>query len=259
MRVTAASDAANASLRLLSLLCRARHPLSLDDVMRETGLAARQAQNSLRALEAEGFAVAAGGSGLYLIGPKFLHLAKLARSNHFLEQEVRPLLKELADATGETVTFNTYAPGATYSLCVIVEESPAPLHYAVEVGEVKPLHAGSSGRAILAYLSEAEIEAYIEKSGLPAFTSRTITDPEKLRRELTRIRKQGYAMSRGHRVDGAVAIVGSVFDSDGKIYASIVVTTPSYRFRAAQKERIVELVTHAARRISSLVVASDGQ
>ena len=157
------------------------------------------------------------------------------------------------------MTLNTYAPGATYSLCVIVEESPAQLHYAVEVGDMKPLHAGSSGRAILAYLSEDEIERYIEESGLPAFTSRTITDPEKLRRDLRSIRKQGYAMSRGHRIDGAVAIAGSVFDADGKIYASIVLTTPSYRFRPAQKEHTVELVAHAARRISSLVVASDGK
>lgn len=255
---TRSIDGATASVRLLSLLCEAQWPLSLDDVVRELGLPLRQAQKILRVFEAEGFAIADHNTGLHLLGPRFLHLSRLAGSHQSMEHAIRPIMRELARATGETVTYNTYAPGSTHSVCVIVEESPAPLHYAVEVGEVKALHAGSSGRAILAHLTDEEVEDYIAKTGLPAFTARTITDPEKLRVELAKVREQGFAMSRGQRVDGAVAIAGSVFDAGGRIHASLVLTTPSYRFKAENQDRTAELVKQAARRLSGLVTTSDG-
>jgi DNA-binding IclR family transcriptional regulator len=246
-------DGARTLLRLLTSLARSDESLSVDDLTAEHGLAPAAARRALRMLAEEGFAAVDPGSGQYVVGLKFIQLAKLSRGKHLLEREIRPIMRELAQAAGETVTLNTYAPGATSALCVMVEESPAPLHYAVEVGEMKPLHAGSSGKAILAHLSDAAIEAYIERTGLPPLTARTVTDPKALWREIRKIRKQGYARSRGQRLDGAVAIAGSVFDGDGAIHASLVLTIPAYRYRTADAERIVELVKQAASRISDLM------
>lgn len=243
-----------ASVHVLSLMCEAQRPLSTEDIGRELALSARAAEKIVRALEDEGYTAADPATGLHVVGPRLLRMARLARSYRGMEKEIRGIMRELVEATGETVTYNTYSPGTLSSVCVIVEASPAPLHYAVEVGEVKPLHAGSSGRAILAHLSAQEVEDYISRTGLPALTSRTITDSQLLSAELERIRQDGYAMSMGQRVDGAVAIAGSVFDADGRIQASLVLTTPSYRFRTEDQGTVVDHVRRAAQRLSGLVV-----
>ena len=249
---------ARAPLRLLAALAQSTYPLSLDDLMQENSLTLAATQRSLAVLAEEGFATVDPDSGHYLVGVKFLRLLKHARSNHLLEQEIRPIMRELALEAGETVTLNTYEPGATFALCALVEDSPAPLHYAVEVGEMKPLHAGSSGKAILAYLPDNAVDAYIEQTGLPAITPRTITDPATLRREIRRIRKQGYTISRGQRLEGAVAVAGSVFGADDRIFASLVLTIPSDRYRRSDPVRVARLVTDAARRICDVLAAQRG-
>jgi len=251
----AASPDARAALRLLTALAQSTYSLSLEDLMRENAMTLTATRRSLELLAEEGFAAVDPGSGRYRVGVKFLRLLKNARGSHLLEHEIQPIMRELAAEAGETVTLNTYEPGATFALCVLVEDSPAPLHYAVEVGEMKPLHAGASGKAILAYLPDDAVDAYIEQTGLPAITPRTITDREKLWREIRRIRKRGYTISRGQRLEGAVAVAGSVFRPDNRIYASLVLTIPSDRYRRLDPTRIAALVTDAARRISTVLAA----
>ena len=253
---TGGTDSARTLLRLLTSLAQSHDPLSLDELTEENNLAPAAARRALLALSQEGFAAVDLGSGQYVVGPKFLRLARLTRSTHLLEREIRPVIRELAQAACETVTFNTFAPGATSAICMLVEESPAPLNYAVEVGEMKPLHAGSSGKAILAHLSDEAIQSYIERTGLPAVTTRTVTDPAILWREIRKIRKKGYALSRGQRLDGAVAIAGSVFDGEGAIHASLVLTIPAYRYRLADADRLTTMVMETAARISDLMRGS---
>src|SRR5918999_791866 len=59
-----------------------------------------------------------------------------------------------------------------------------------------PLHATSTGKALLAFLPPEELDTAFAQS-LPQFTDRTITDPTELRAELDRVRRRGYAVSRG--------------------------------------------------------------
>ena len=250
---TGGTDSARTLLRLLTSLARSSDPLSIDELAEENHLAPAAIRRALLALSQEGFAAVDTGSGQYVVGPKFVQLAKLTRNAHLLEREIRPVMRELAQAAYETVTFNTYTPPATSALCVLVEESPAPLNYTVEVGDMKPLHAGSSGKAILAHLSDEAIQSYIVRTGLPALTKRTVTDPDILWREIRKIRKKGYALSRGQRLDGAVAIAGSVFDGEGAIHGSLVLTIPAYRYRLADANRLATLVTEAAARITALM------
>lgn len=250
-------DAGASSFRLLALLVKANCPLSLDDIARESGTSVQSAQQALRSLETEGFIIPGAKGDHFVVGPKFIHLAKMTRENHFLEQDVRPIMQELAGSTGETVTLNTYTRGADHSVCIMVEDSPAILHYAMEVGEMKPLHAGATGRSILARLSDSDIQDYIDRTGLPAITPKTITDPKTFWRELNRVRKHGYAISRGQRLDGTVAIAAPVFDAKGDIFGSLVMNSPSYRYETSQEEQTVAKVRHAAGRITEMIESLD--
>jgi DNA-binding IclR family transcriptional regulator len=64
------------------------------------------------------------------------------------------------------------------------------------LGHAVPLHATSTGKAFLAALPAAELDALL-RAPLRRFTETTITDPEELRAELDAVRARGYADSRG--------------------------------------------------------------
>lgn len=242
-------------LRILASLAEAQQGMSIQDLMRECGAGAATVRAALHALETEGFVVPEGGGARYVLGARLIRLADAGRGRFLLEQEIRPVMRRLSIESGETTTLNTYAPGALSAVCVMVEHSPAPLHYVLEVGDHKPLHAGASGKVILAQLRPEALDDVILRSGLPALTRRTQTDPAKLRRDLQRIRRQGYCSSRGHRLDGAVAFACATFRA-GEVHGSLVITIPQYRYAAAEADRFATLVQAAAARISAIL---DGQ
>jgi IclR family acetate operon transcriptional repressor len=249
-------DPMQALLRVLASLTQSSLPLSPDDLILEHGIDLSMAQKAFRALEAEGIITSEIASGRYVISTKFLAMMKVARMHACLERKIRPLMRHLADASGESVTFNTYERGADTCVCLMVEHSPAPLHYVVEVGEHKALHAGASGKAVLAGLSDEEIDSYIARTGLPPVTPLTTTDPAMLRRNIARIRRLGYAQTRGQRLEGAMALAAGV-TMEGSIRGSIVITIPAHRFKQANRDRLAAYVIETAGNISSILEGRD--
>ena len=102
----------------------------------------------------------------------------------------------------------------------------------VPIGQPFPLHAGSSSKAFLAFLTEDEQAEYLRTQQLDALTDRTIVDAEALRAELRTIRGRGFARSLGERQRGAASVAAPVFSHEGKPIAVISVCGPLERFRA---------------------------
>jgi IclR family acetate operon transcriptional repressor len=162
----------------------------------------------------------------YSIGHTVARLA--AAAPEALPRVARPHLEELSGRTGETVSL---AVPRRLQL-VYVDQVQAPHVMAADwLGRAVPLHATSTGKALLAFLPPDELEAALARS-LPPFTDRTITDPARLREELDRVRRRGYAVSRGEletalwgasapvkdRAERAVAVV-SVWGAEGRLKA----------------------------------------
>jgi DNA-binding IclR family transcriptional regulator len=138
---------------------------------------------------------------------------------------------------------------------VIIEvvESPEPLRVAPARGQSVPLHSGALAKAILAFLPKPEIDRYFASGPLQRFTPDTITDPTHLGRELARIRKRGYAVSRQEVVLGAGGVAAPIFDSTGQVIASIGVSAPLQRLTAAKiVETVPEVLRHAEKMSAEL-------
>jgi len=67
------------------------------------------------------------------------------------------------------------------------------------------------------------------QAGLERFTPHTITDPQGLRQELMRVRKQGYAISQEELEEGLNVVAAPVYDHTGQVTASVSVAGPAYR------------------------------
>src|SRR5690606_16186050 len=153
--------------------------------------------------------------------------------------------------TGEAVTLNVYSRGLRRGVCMAVQESDAHFQYAIEAGETKLLHAGASGKAILAFLPDDEREAVLGDGQLSAVTPRTTCDLAALRTELQAIRDQGHAVTHGERVPGAVGI-GVPITTPEQQPGSLVLTVPEYRFDETHMTRLVALAKEHAHALDNL-------
>lgn len=109
-------------------------------------------------------------------------------------------------------------------------ESTQDIRYIIHLGESLPLYCGGSGKALLAFLSNEEIDKFITQEKLKKLGPNTITDPIKLKEHLKQIRKNGYAISFEERIKGSVSIGAPIFDFSGKVIASLSISGPISRF-----------------------------
>ena len=124
-----------------------------------------------------------------------------------------------------------------------------PVRAHANTGTRVPLHAGASGKSILAELPDDEIQAYIAH-GLEAVTENTITDAKALRLELDRIRKRGYSTHKGEFLSEVSAVGAAILGPDGHPEGALVITGPAERFSRAKVRELGETVIAAARKIS---------
>ncbi|MFI7024799.1 IclR family transcriptional regulator [Micromonospora sp. NPDC049900] len=113
------------------------------------------------------------------------------------------------------------------------------------------LVAGSSSKAILAALPDAEVSEYLSTHELVSMTPATITSVEQLWEDLRAVRGQGYAVSRGERQAGAASVAAAIRLASGEVYGSLSLCGPQDRFSARLLAEYGDLVADAARQVSA--------
>ena len=187
------------------------------------------------------------GASDYRLGFACLDLGRAALGGTEVVQVAPPIAERLRDATSETVTVQITAAGD--QVCVFEAEGLHELRRRVGVGRRLPLHAGASGRAILAFLDPAAIERYL-RGPLEKLAPETVTDPARLRRALEETRERGYTTSHQETVVGVAAASVPLFGQDGHVVGSISVSGPEARLASDLELRIVPLLIEAGRALS---------
>jgi len=186
---------------------------------------------------------------LWRPGYRLLAWGKLAEKTIDLNQVARPLMKEMAAATGEMVILTVYSQREV--ICIDKIDARHPVRLALEVGSRRPPHAGASAKALAAFLPEAERQAIIRGGKLPKLCTNTITDPDELEAELARIRRQGYALSIEETDPGAWGIATPIFDRAGNLAGAIGVAGPIQRYSEDLAQHYVALCQEAGRQVSA--------
>ncbi len=132
----------------------------------------------------------------------------------------QPFIDRLASELGESVKLNVIDRNEL----VVLAAAQGRRDYALTVsaGQRATLHSGASGKVMLAFQPPDLLEELLAQP-LPAYTEKTITDPQKLVGELARIRKLGYAVDRGETGPSIHAFAAPVLARDGTIAAALSV------------------------------------
>ena len=174
--------------------------------------------------------------GRYRLGPMALALGTRSSQRHELRRLGHPILKRLAELTGETALIFELAPTGDSLICIEQIESHHGLRLVSDIGVRMPMIAGASGCAVLSFLGEEDRSKVISE----AFASagrRAPVSRVALQRKLQQTRKTGYARSVEETTKGACGIAAPLFDASGAVVGAIAISGPTTRLTATDLER----------------------
>jgi DNA-binding IclR family transcriptional regulator len=182
----------------------------------------------------------------YRLGPQLLKMGLQVRGMLDLRRAALPVMRELTARTGE----DSYLTVAQGKMGVFLErvEGPHPVKVIELVGREMPLHTGAARKALLSFMDGRFIRAYLDE--LASREEPGTFDPEKLRKEIAKIRKQGYAVSYGDYLEYGVGIAAPVHDFSGSVRASVGVIGMKSSLNGERLPFLISEVRRAAAELS---------
>jgi len=240
-------------VRILTLFTDETPTLRVSDIAETLELPRSTAYRYMAALRSHRF-IEESPDGGYRLGNRILELSATI-TRRPLSEIAHPQMAEIAELTGETVILCGLR--GHVGVCLAKVDGTHALRVSHELGDTYPLHAGATGKAILAHLSDDEQRAVIDDVGLPRITDTTITRVSDLRQELKRVCRVGHSESRGESIEGTLGIAAPIFNSTDHVVASIGVSIPTHRAVSENRDRVIGLLVEAAHRITEGLCAQE--
>jgi DNA-binding IclR family transcriptional regulator len=206
-------------LDVLSLIVDAPGPQRPAEIARALGLERSAVYRLLRELESSSFVTREADTGRYAIGSGLVALSARVVRRIDLRGMARPIMEELGQATGETISLHVRQGHSR--ICVETVAGRHTVSRVVEIGETLPLEVGPSGKTILAFIEPAEMAAIVE--------AQDYEDRASMYEVLEQIRKDGYFAIIGDRLPGVGGLSAPFFNADG-IVGALTISGPSSRW-----------------------------
>lgn len=212
-------------LALLGAFDERHRVLTLTDLARRADMPVPTAHRLVGELVA-GRALQRLGDGRYSIGPLLWEVGLLAPVQGRLRQVAEPFLHDVYAATTATVHLAVRDGDEVLYLHRMRGRASVPIVSAV--GSRLPMHATGVGKVLLAH-APAEVQARVFDR-LTRITAHTVTQPQVLRAQLDRVRRDGVATTSEEMSLGACSLaVPVVRSSDGEVVAAIGIVVPTLR------------------------------
>jgi len=226
---------------LLESLAASDNEATLAQVVESTGIVKPTAHRLLQSLVQLGYVQHRAG-GFYQLTGRLGVVASGFGSSHLCHHGM-PILQQLSQQTGETVNLGVLRKVRVVYLVVL--ESQHALRRVASPGETDPFYCTALGRAIVAYLPQSQQEQMLRSTEIVPRNKQTVTDRERLRKILQKVRHDGWAVEVDQS-DLGVTCVGAPVFSDGQILAAISLSVPTIRSDKDRRQELVETVCQAA-------------
>jgi DNA-binding IclR family transcriptional regulator len=235
------------ALRVLEFFNGVEQGLSLSEIAQRLGTKPGSVYPIVYTLHKFGYLERDPETKRYKLGLRILALANQILSSLDIREKAKPVLKKLA----RELEVNAHL-AVLYEDEVLYldrEEAAPSVVIPSVIGRRVPPHCTALGKILLAYDFEA-LECILAKGSLPALTPNTITNPEVLKRELERVRSQGYAIDWEEFHEGTICVAAPVRNYRGRVIAAISVSLPKTRLNHDPLDRFVDAVSAGAREVS---------
>jgi IclR family acetate operon transcriptional repressor len=238
---------------LLALAAAAPAETTAPALARACGLNRATAWRLLKTLQLRGLVALDETTGRYLIGLTAVELGNAAGPDALIAA-AHPVLERTCAQTGETASLAV--PGMD-GLTYVDEVTPAAVVTASWLGRSVPLHATSTGKALLAFLPPERARRVLS-AALAGFTATTITDRAALGAELAATRARGYGVCAGELEASLYGVSAPVLDRAGRPLAVLSIWGPRDRIPADRFTELGAIVVRAAALVAAATVPPTG-
>ena len=222
--------------------------MTLSEIAKAVGGSKSAVLATLRTLVDFGYLRIVDPGPKYLPGMMLIRLGDLASARDPLITIARPLLEELSAKSGLTIRIARNDGG--YPIFIYRVDGPGFVRFHTPLGIRELPHVSSAGKAILAELSEDEIDDVVKESGLVSRTKKSITKVAELKRELEHIRRVGFATDDEEDAQGIFCVGATFFDHFGKCIGAISATGVKTDMTDAQVSNLGKLIIKYADRVT---------
>ena len=221
---------------LLDMLASRQDPVSLKEISEVTGLHPSTAHRILNDLTLGRF-VDRPQTGSYRLGMRLLELGNLVKERLDVREAAIEPMRELHRFTHQAVNLSRRQGDEI----IYVERSYSErsgMQVVRTVGGRAPLHLTSVGKLFLAHDELARVRSYAARTGLTGHTRNSITDVQRLERELAQVRAHGVARDDEELELGVRCVAAGIFDDQGKLLAGLSISAPADRLEEGWTERV---------------------
>jgi DNA-binding IclR family transcriptional regulator len=196
-------------------------------------------------------------AGRFRLTFKIVELGMQKLDGFEIRHVAHPYMQQLAMAFGETVNLGHWDNGAIVHLDKI--NSTEILRLDVGMGAMAPAYCTGLGKAMLAYLPQSEVDAYLTATPLTASSPKTITRRAMLMNEIALIRERGYAVDDEELTLGLCCVGAPIFDHTGKARYALSISGPSLRMTDEKIRAIGDKLLPICRQISRQIGAPENK
>ncbi|AUW94417.1 MAG: IclR family transcriptional regulator [Sulfobacillus thermotolerans] len=231
--------------QVLDYLSVNREAMSVSEMSRQLNIVRPTLHRILDSLVAEG--ILSRRQGQYIPGWRLAQWGARALKAQSLTDVGQEVLEHLVERARETASI--YVRVRAIRICSVRVEGPGLLRHSISVGEPLPLHAGSSGYILLAWLEESERKRLWSESIRFFGGSELFQWPSE--ETWQQIRRDGFAVSLGQRDSALASVSVPVWGQDHQVKASLALSGPISRFSPETLPVMVQYLLKAARAIES--------
>lgn len=236
------------ALDVLDMVASQGRPVRFSELLEKSPYPKATLYRFLQTLTHQGMLQVDPETGAYTPGMRLVRLAHAAWAQSSLAPIARPWIDSLAAATGETVHLAQLDGGQV--LYVDKRNATRPVDMFAQAGKVGPAYCTGVGKAMLAFLPEAERENAIARQSFYRHTAHTLGSPEALRAELAEIRIQGHAFDREEHEPGIICCAVPILSRAGRVLGAVSVTSTTARSSLSSLEgeadHIKDIAAHIA-------------
>lgn len=227
------------ALDLLDLFTKAAPQHGLSQLARASGVNKATCHRLMSELESRGLVEQTGPAREYRLGPAVLRLAALREAAVPTREAAMPVLRHLAETTGETAHLSHLVAGRLQTLA-FAYPSRQGVRVMMEDADFLPFHATASGAAVLAHLSD--VEPLI--AAAPA--------PDALRARISDARAKGYAETLSTFEKDVHSFAVPLFDATGACTGALAIAAAAPRMTPALHTAITRDLTRAGAELTGL-------
>ena len=195
------------TLTILEVLSDYEEGLGITEISEKVQLHKSTVHRLLNTLIYKGYIKQDKNTNKYGLTLKLFELGNKKVESMDLVSVVEPYLKELMEKTNEVIHL-AVRDGSDIVYVSKMEPQKSMKMY-TRIGMRKPIYCTAMGKAMMAYMTEEEVEKIWHESNVQKLTKNTIVDIKKIKENLKDIRKKGYAMDN-QEVEEGIRCVGTI-------------------------------------------------